>query len=289
MKKILFLAIATAALTLAGCQSKREQEQAQDQSQAKIDSLERVIQQSNNETGDMARTIQQIKDGFRQINDAEGRIVKQQEGTSDEAVILENMRFIQRQMRLNRELIANLREQLRNANQTTKDTKGAYEAMIDEFDHQLLAKNEEIKSLQRQLAERDSTIGRQIEQIDLLNDNVADLTSKNEEKERKVNEQDQQLHTAWYVYGTKKELREQNILQKGDVMRSSDINRNYFTKIDMRVVKSIPLYSKSAELLTDHPAGSYSLDKDAQGQYTLRITNADSFWSVSRYLVVLVK
>lgn len=289
MKKILFLAIATAALTLTGCQSKREQEQAQDQSQAKIDSLERVIQQSNNETGDMARTIQQIKDGFRQISDAEGRIVKQQEGTSDEAVILENMRFIQRQMRLNRELIANLREQLRNANQTTKDTKGAYEAMIDEFDHQLLAKNEEIRSLQRQLAERDSTIGRQIEQIDLLNDNVADLTSKNEEKERKVNEQDQQIHTAWYVYGTKKELREQNILQKGDVMRSSDINRNYFTKIDMRVVKSIPLYSKSAELLTDHPAGSYSLDKDAQGQYTLRITNADSFWSVSRYLVVLVK
>ena len=289
MKKILFLAIATAALTLTGCQSKRDQEQAQDQSQAKIDSLERVIQQSNNETGDMARTIQQIKDGFRQISDAEGRIVKQQEGTSDEAVILENMRFIQRQMRLNRELIANLREQLRNANQTTKDTKGAYEAMIDEFDHQLLAKNEEIRSLQRQLAERDSTIGRQIEQIDLLNDNVADLTSKNEEKERKVNEQDQQIHTAWYVYGTKKELREQNILQKGDVMRSSDINRNYFTKIDMRVVKSIPLYSKSAELLTDHPAGSYSLDKDAQGQYTLRITNADSFWSVSRYLVVLVK
>ena len=289
MKKILFLAIATAALTLTGCQSKREQEQAQDQSQAKIDSLERVIQQSNNETGDMARTIQQIKDGFRQISDAEGRIVKQQEGTSDEAVILENMRFIQRHMRLNRELIANLREQLRNANQTTKDTKGAYEAMIDEFDHQLLAKNEEIRSLQRQLAERDSTIGRQIEQIDLLNDNVADLTSKNEEKERKVNEQDQQIHTAWYVYGTKKELREQNILQKGDVMRSSDINRNYFTKIDMRVVKSIPLYSKSAELLTDHPAGSYSLDKDAQGQYTLRITNADSFWSVSRYLVVLVK
>lgn len=289
MKKIICLAIATAALALTGCQSKREQEQNKDQSQAKIDSLERVIQQSNNETGDMARTIQQIKDGFRQINDAEGRITKQQEGESDEAVILENMRFIQRQMRLNRELIANLREQLRNANQTAKGTKSAYEAMIDEFDNQFIAKNEEIRSLQKQLAERDSTIGRQIEQIDMLNDNVADLTDKNAEKERKVNEQDQQLHAAWYVYGTKKELREQNILEKGDVMRSSDINHNYFTKIDRRVVKSIPLYSKSAELLTDHPAGSYSLDKDAQGQYTLRITNADSFWSVSRYLVVLVK
>ena len=273
MKKIICLAIATAALALAGCQSKREQEQNKDQSQAKIDSLERVIQQSNNETGDMARTIQQIKDGFRQISDAEGRITKQQEGESDEAVILENMRFIQRQMRLNRELIANLREQLRNANQTAKDTKSAYEAMIDEFDNQFIAKNEEIRSLQKQLAERDSTIGRHIDQIDMLIEN----------------EQDQQLHAAWYVYGTKKELREQNILEKGDVMRSSDINHNYFTKIDRRVVKSIPLYSKSAELLTDHPAGSYSLDKDAQGQYTLRITNADSFWSVSRYLVVLVK
>lgn len=41
--------------------------------------------------------------------------------------------------------------------------------------------------------------------------------------------------------------------------------------------------------MTSHPAGSYSLEKDAQGQYILRITNPQTFWSVSKYLVIVVK
>ena len=289
MKKIIFLAMAAAALTFTGCQSKREKEQAKDNSQATIDSLQRVIQQGDAESEDMARVIQQIQDGFRQINEAEGRITKEQEGAPADGAIVENMRFIQQQMRLNRKLIAELRQQLRNASQTNKESKNAYEAMIDEFDSQLQAKNEELKTLRRQLVERDSTIGKQIEQIDILNDNVENLTAKNEEKDRKMNEQDQVINTAWYVFGTKKELREQNILQKGDVMRSAEANKDYFTAIDIRVTKKIPLSSKSAELLTNHPADSYSLEKDAQGQYTLRITNPEKFWSVSPYLVILVK
>ena len=53
--------------------------------------------------------------------------------------------------------------------------------------------------------------------------------------------------------------------------------------------KTIPLYSKKVNLLSNHPANSYSLDKDANGFYTLRITNTNAFWSSSRYLVVQVK
>ena len=97
------------------------------------------------------------------------------------------------------------------------------------------------------------------------------------------------MHTAYFVFGTKKELREQRILQQGDVLRNNDFNHDYFTKIDYRVTKVIKLYSKKAELLTSHPAGTYALDKDAQGQFTLRITDPDRFWSVSKYLVVEVK
>lgn len=179
-------------------------EQAKDNSQATIDSLQRVIQQGDAESEDMARVIQQIQDGFRQINEAEGRITKEQEGAPADGAIVENMRFIQQQMRLNRKLIAELRQQLRNASQTNKESKNAYEAMIDEFDSQLQAKNEELKTLRRQLVERDSTIGKQIEQIDILNDNVENLTAKNEEKDRKMNEQDQVINTAWYVFGTKR-------------------------------------------------------------------------------------
>ena len=73
------------------------------------------------------------------------------------------------------------------------------------------------------------------------------------------------------------------------MLKASDFNRNYFTKIDYRVTKTIKLYSKSATLMTSHPADSYSLDKDSNGQYVLRITNPDRFWSMSKYLVITVK
>ena len=90
------------------------------------------------------------------------------------------------------------------------------------------------------------------------------------------------------MFGTKSELKEQGILSKGEVLKSH-FNKNYFTKIDIRVDKEIKLYSKKATMMTSHPAGSYTLNTDANGQYVLRITNPQQFWSTSKYLVILVK
>ena len=104
-----------------------------------------------------------------------------------------------------------------------------------------------------------------------------------------VASQDKALNAAWFVFGTKSELKDQKILEKGDVLKSADFNKDYFTQIDIRTDKEIKLYSKRAELLTTHPVGSYELVKDAKGQLTLKITNPTEFWSVSRYLVIQVK
>ena len=78
-------------------------------------------------------------------------------------------------------------------------------------------------------------------------------------------------------------------LQKKKVLEDKDFNKDYFTKIDIRTDKEIKLYSKDAELLTSHPADSYELVKDADGQLSLVILNPNKFWSVSRYLVIEVK
>ena len=72
-------------------------------------------------------------------------------------------------------------------------------------------------------------------------------------------------------------------------MLQSNFNKEYFTKIDIRVDKEIKLYSKSAKLLTTHPASAYTLQQDANKQYVLRITDPQAFWSTSKYLVVQVK
>ena len=77
-------------------------------------------------------------------------------------------------------------------------------------------------------------------------------------------------------------------LDRGEVLQSN-FNKEYFTKIDIRIDKEIKLYSSSAEILTNHPAGSYTLQRDAKKQYVLRITDPQAFWSTSKYLVILVK
>lgn len=293
MKKILLLFAAVCTLSFAmSCSTKKEKEQeSKDPNAETIDSLRQALTQSQNESNDLIETLSQIQDGFDQINEAEGRVsVENKQGErANKQAIIENMEFIQRTMKLNRELISNLQQQLRNANQSDKRTKAKLEEMVNNYNKQLEDKQKQIDELRAQLAERDIKIAEQGEQINALNTSVNDLSQKNEEKARTVAAQDKELNTAYYVFGTKKELREQRILKSGDVLKSNDFNKDYFTRIDLRVTKQIRLYSKSAKLMTNHPAGSYTLEKDAQNQYVLRINNPQEFWSVSKYLVIIVK
>ena len=132
------------------------------------------------------------------------------------------------------------------------------------------------------------------EKVASLNTNVTSLKEDNEKKEETITSQDKALHTAWFVFGTKDELKEQRILSKDGLFSKTkllekDFNKDYFTKIDIRIDKEIKLYSKSAQIMTSHPAGSYTLQRDANKQFVLRISDPDTFWSTSKYLVVLVK
>ena len=292
MKKLIFILTAFCTLGLLACNTKKEKELEQvDPNAATIDSLKQALAQSQNESSDLIETLSLIQEGFDKINEAQGRVSVENrsgEGPNRDAII-ENMAFIQKTLKLNRELIANLQQQLRTANQSDARSKAKLEEMVENFNKQLEEKTKEIEELRAQLAAKDVKIAEQGEQINSLNENVSDLTKKNEEKARKVEAQDKELNTAYYVFGTKKELREQRILKSGEVLKTNDFNKDYFTRIDLRVTKTIKLYSKSAKLMTNHPAGSYTLEKDAQGQYVLRITDPQRFWSVSKYLVITVK
>ena len=75
------------------------------------------------------------------------------------------------------------------------------------------------------------------------------------------------------------------VLSSKKVMEG-EYNKDYFTTADMRKLRDIPFDSKKAKLLTKHPEGTYEMQKDNEGYITLVITNPESFWSLSRYLVV---
>ena len=265
MKKIIIALMA--AGIIASCDDKASTKQAV--SDNTVDSLIGVISQKDNELNDIMSTFNEIRDGFRQINEAEGR-VNMERGNNEKAAkddILESITFIRRTMEANKERIAKLKQQLKTSSFNAEKLQGT----IDNLSSELEKRAEQIAKLQKELEARDIHIAEQDKQITDLNTDVNTLASENETKARTVERQDKQLNTAWYVFGTKKELKEQRILMSGDVLKSGNFNKDYFTKIDIRVDKVIKLYSKSAKLLTSHPAGSYTLEKDSQGMYSLRI------------------
>ena len=282
MKKVLFFA--ACLLTLAACNNGKAPSDQQELSQS--DSLQKVIAQKDNEINDMMGILNEVEEGFRLINEAENRVsvAKDGEGASRQQRIRENIQFIQQRMAENRELIAKLRNQVKNGSIKSEQLQKT----IENLTKQLEDKDHQIKDLYAQLEAKDIHIEELERTTTTLNKNVNLLQDDNAKKANTINTQDKQLNTAWYVFGTKKELKEQNILVDGKVLQSN-FNKSYFTKVDIRSLKAIKLYSKSAKLLTMHPSSSYRLERDAQDQYVLHITNPQIFWSTSKYLVVQVK
>ncbi len=289
MKKLVY-AIAC-ALAVASC-NQDAAKKAEQIAQQQRDSLEQIISQKDNEINDMMTTLSDIEEGFREITEAQSRVTlaKQGEGTNTMQRIKENFQFIQAQMQQNKELINKLKQQVRES--SVKG--GQLKKIIDNLTQQLETKDHQLQALREELDRKDIHIAELDEKVASLNTNVTSLKEDNEKKEETITSQDKALHTAWFVFGTKDELKTQRILSKDGLFSKTkllekDFNKDYFTKIDIRIDKEIKLYSKSAQIMTSHPAGSYTLQRDANKQFVLRISDPDTFWSISKYLVVLVK
>ena len=281
MKKLLFFAVAI--LTLAACTGNKVSDAP---GATMSDSLQRIVEQKENEINDIMGTLNDINEGLREISEAEGRVTlaRSGEGANQKQKIQEDIKFIQERMNQNRELLDKLRKQLRESTFKGDQLKRT----VENLTKQLEQKDIELQNLREELDKKDIHITELDETISNLNTDVTNLKTESEQKSATISNQDQQLNTAWFVFGTKKELKEQGILDGGRVLQGN-FNKSYFTKIDIRVQKEIKLYSKKAEMKTSHPSSSYVLEKDAKGQYVLRITDPQTFWSTSKYLVIEVK
>ena len=282
MKKLLMMAC-LAALVLTGC---KDGKTTAGIGAAQSDSLNSIIAQKDSELNDLMGTINEIEDGLNQINEAENRVtlLKNGEGASKKQKLKEDVQFIATRMKQNKELIAKLQKQMANSSIKSEQLQKT----IDLLNKKLEAKEKEMQALREELDKQDIHIMELDETINNLNTKSNRLASESSKKSEVINAQDKQINTAWYVFGTKKELRNQHILEGNKVM-TGNFNKNYFTKIDIRDLSEIKLYSKNVKVLTTHPSSTYTLVRDANKQYTLRITNPQIFWSTSKYLVVLVK
>ncbi len=304
MKKLFAFAVC-GVLALTACN--QDKKSAVNPAELQNDSLRAIIDARDNEINDMMGTLNEIQQGFAAINAAEKRVTlaKNGEGADKTMQIREDVQFIAQRMKANRELIQKLQQQLRDTGFKGEEMKKT----LAQLTSQLTQKDQELKQLRAELEAKNIHIKELDETITGLNTNVsnlktdkenltnekktlqtekANLQTESNQKSETISSQDQQLNTGWYAFGTKKELKAQGVLASGKVLQGN-FNKNYFTKIDIRNTKELKLYSKKVRLLTAHPSSSYSLSADANGQYVLRISDPQTFWSTSKYLVVQVR
>lgn len=266
------------------------------QLQAQNDSLRMELNQRDAELDDMMGTFNEISEGFREISEAENRVDLQRGAVSEGSLtakqqIASDIEFIRKQMEENKQQIAKLQDMLKSSRNNSAQLKKAIESLTKE----LAEKTRHIEELQAELASRNIRIQELDATVTGLTAEKEELVAENEAKAETVAAQDKELNTAWFVFGTKKELKDQRILsksglfKKGQVLKAADVNLDYFTQIDIRTTREIKLYSNDADVLTTHPAGTYSLEEDGKGQLTLKINNPEAFWSISKYLVIQVK
>lgn len=274
MRKSIVFIFSLAAM-LAACNDGPKREQLV----GEIDSLRNVIVERDASLDEMIATINVVEEGFRSINEAQGRININTAGLEKNTDRLkENFAFISNTLTKNKEEIERLKKQLNQSHTNSKQLK----IMLDNLQTQLIEKSREIETMHEILAQKNIHIAD-------LDKAVAELTEKNNSSLQKIDEQDKQLNAVWYAIGTKRELKGEKILVDGKVLNGTETNMDYFTKVDMRELSSVPTHSKRAKLLTTHPEGSYTLVRDENKMYTLNITDPQAFWSVSRYLVIQVR
>lgn len=283
--RVISICFVSLALLLYGCKEYKTPV-ANRPTVAKDDSLQQIISQRDTQINNMMATMNEIQEGFNEISEAENRVnlIQDDERADKASQIKEDIKFIADRMQQNRELIKKLQGQLRDSDFKSQELKKVIANMLRQLDE----KDQQLQQLRAELDAKNIHIAELDETISNLNNNVTELKSESDEKSQIINNQETQLNTAWYVFGTRPELKDQRILM-GDKVLQQNFNKNYFTKIDIRVTREIKLYSKSARLLTSHPAGSYELTRDNNKMYTLAITNPQLFWSTSKYLVVIVK
>ncbi len=178
-------------------------------------------------------------------------------------------------------------ENARKVAQLRKLTKG-----LKKENNELIAMRD---NLLRQIEEKDAEIERLRDELANMDREYLELFDAYQEQVELAYETMLELNEAYYSYGTVKELRDNGVIEKKGAIYSlktikikSDLNEDYFTKIDITKVKEIPFEGKKYEIITDHPSDSYEVTGEGNS-HKLIIKNYKKFWKISKFLVIGIK
>jgi septal ring factor EnvC (AmiA/AmiB activator) len=249
--------------------------------QKKNSELETQLAEQTENVEAFENAFTEIQNNLNTIKEKEKIITNASKEGNVKAVedqINEDIQAIYELMEKNRQKVASLNSKLKSSNTKME----GLEKMIANLEVQIQQKDAEITDLKSKLEQ--------------LNIEINELTLASQVKDEEISQKTTKLNTAYYAYGTTKELKRQGVITKEggfiglgkSESMMKDFNKNYFTKIDITQTTSIPLAAKEAKLLTSHPSTSYKFEGPKGKVEKLVITNPEEFWATSKYLVIII-
>lgn len=241
-------------------------------------------------------TINEIEEALEAVRAAEGIImVENQEGNTSKAV--SQINAIQQTLQENRNKINDLEKSLAEQGSKSKalaQTVNRLKTQLEEKDQFITSLKSELQSSKDQIAELNNQVADLNDDILTLNDNIENLNVQNAAQQATIETQDAALNTVWVCIATSQLLKDKGIITKGGLFQPSMLSKQGFDKSqfvqgDKRELTSIPLNTKRATIISNHPENSYELVENEVGALVLNINDKDAFWSVSNYLVVSIK
>jgi len=286
MKKLSYLFIA-AILPFIGCKNEELEKQIAELNEEKY-TLQEQLQSQRGNTDSLVNSyfesFNEIQANLDEIKEREKLVaVSPDNGEMKQDAkekIVSDITLINDLLLKNKQTIANLRSQVKKSNLRLDE----FEKMIERLSQQIQEKDAQIAELQTQLANMDQQMK---VLFDEYNQRVEELGEKTDE-----------LNTAFYCFGTSKELIENGVLTKEggfvgigkNTILKDDFNKKYFTQIDITQFSSVPVGNKKIKIITTHPSSSYKANANDKGLVDkIEITNYKEFWSASKYLVVVVE
>lgn len=236
-------------------------------------------------------TFDQIEKDLATVKEKENIITMKssdQEFSKDKKQqILKDIEYINALLDQNKKKIASLTAQLQNSGGTIK----GMQVKIAALEASMKLRETEISDLKVALVQKDFEIGQ-------LNTRMTDQQVAIAQKDEKITTQTAEMNKGYLTSGTYKSLKAKGLVSKeggflGLGKKESlvqDFPEGSFTQVDITQIKSIPVNSKNAKLITDHPKSSYTMIRDKDNKIaSIEIKDPAQFWKISKYAVVETK
>lgn len=289
MKKIIVLGIGASMFFLGSCV---ESSQKYKDLQARADSLNHITLAQTQEMESMFADINDITAGMQSLRDAEHLLTLEAEkekkaGTKSKQQLTQ----LKNDVQAIKEAIAGYKSQIAKLEGKNKSQSAEFKKMIANLNAELEVRSEKITEITNQLAAANKELAVKLEEVKQLTQNVDSLDKETKGQKMVIAEQDQTLHLANYLIGSRKALKEAEVISRQGIfcppIVSSQAQKADFVNIDIRETKSIPVNSKKAKVLSSHPADSYTLESGEDGNLILKISDENAFWKQTKYLVVM--